>query len=835
MLQVGETMTQVRAGYRAIAQSERQPAIGASRVGPADPHEIISVSLRLRQRDDAPALDLAALGATPARQRRHLSREEFAEQQGAAPSDIDLVLAFAKAAALTVVETSVARRTVVLSGSVEQMNQAFGVDLQRYQTARTVYRGREGSVLIPDHLAPIVESVHGLDNRPVVSPLFRAAASPLTVTPLLPTQVAKFYDFPVISAAGQTIGILEFGGGFKPADIQNYFNNTVHLPVPTIVSVGVDGARNSPGAAADLEVILDIDVAAAVAPGAKIVVYFAPNSVQGFVDAITTAVHDSVNRPSVLSISWGGDEAGWGASAISSITKALQEAAAVGVSVFASSGDSGSNNPAQVLYPASDPWVTGCGGTTIDHVGGGAFTEVVWGGSGGGVSTVFGRPYWQNWAGIPASLNPPGHIGRGVPDIAGNADPSSGYLLIQNGNPVGPIGGTSAVAPLYAGLVALLNASLGEPVGYLNYNLYALAGPYVYRDIVTGNNGLYHSNPGWDACTGFGSVAGNALVTSLWGTGLPPALALSGGKLTMAWKGMERDDRIFTSTFNGTSWAPQQLVPNIGTSSGVALAVFNGKLYMAWKGMQADQGIWWSVFNGSSWAPEQLVPGVATSTGPRLAVSNGKLFMAWKGVEGDQRLFWSSFNGSSWAPQQVIAGVASSVGPALAVYNNVLVAAWKGMHGDQGIYYSTFNGSTWAAQKAIPNAGSSEGPSLAVFNGKLVAAWKGMLSDQRLWWSSFNGTSWAPQQMIPGVWSSVGPSICVMGANLYATWKGMLGDQRIWYSHFDGVTWAPQQIVPGVGTSTDLVVQEQAQDSAAVPVSAYRPASPNGADTQAPA
>ena len=830
MLQVGENSAQVRAGYRALAQSERHPAVGASRVGPADPKESISVSLRLRQRSDAPPLDLAALSAAPPGQRRHLTREEFAAQQGAAAADIDQVKAFAKSAGLKVVETSVGRRTVVLSGTVEQMNQAFAVDLQRYQTAHEVYRGREGSVHLPENLAQIVESVHGLDNRQVAAPLFRAAAAAQNGTPLLPTQVAKIYDFPAISAAGQSIGILEFGGGFKLADIQNYFNNTVHLPVPSVVSVSVDGALNTPGASADLEVILDIDVAAAVAPGAKIVVYFAPNSVQGFVDAITTAVHDTVNRPCVISISWGGNEAGWGASAINSITSALQEAAAVGVTVFASSGDSGSNNPAQVLYPACDPWVTGCGGTTIQNVSGSSFTEVAWGGSGGGISNAFARPYWQNWAAIPGSMNPPGHIGRGVPDIAGNADPGSGYLLIQNGKTVGPVGGTSAVAPLYAGLVALLNAALGEPVGYLNYNLYALAGPYVYRDIVTGNNGLYHSTPGWDACTGFGSLAGNALVTSLWGAGLPPALALSGGKLVMAWKGIERDDRVFYSSFNGANWAPQQQVPAIATSGGVALAVFNGKLYMAWKGGQADQGIWWSVFNGSSWAPQQLVAGLGTSTGPRLAVSNGKLVMAWKGVEGDQRLFWSSFNGTSWAPQQMMPNVASSVGPALAVYNNVLYASWKGMYGDQGIYYATFNGTAWAPQKSIANVGSSEGPSLAVFNGKLYAAWKGMLSDQRLWWSSFDGTTWAPQQMILGVASSVGPSICVMGSSLYATWKGALGDQRIWYSHFDGVKWAPQQIVPGAGTSTDLAVQ--AEEIAAP---AFRPAAPNGADTLAPA
>lgn len=799
----------VPSGYRAVPNSDKKPAVGAHKVGPANPKEVVSVSIRVRPQPGSAALDIAGLTASPHSERKHLSREDFAKMYGANQADMDAVTAFAQSNGLKVEETSTARRTVRVSGTVEQMSQAFQVELNHYQTPKETYRGREGSVHIPENLASIVESVHGLDNRTMAQPLFRLPAmdvvSPQNTSPLTPPTVAKLYDFPTNSAAGQTIGILEFGGGFKIADIQNYFTNVVHVPVPNIVTVGVDGVTNSPGQSADLEVVLDIDVAGSVAPGAKIVVYFAPNTLQGWLDAITTAIHDTTNRPSVLSISWAGNESGWG-SAIDTVSKALSEAAVVGVSIFVSSGDSGSESPAQVLYPSSDPWVTGCGGTTIENVSGTSFTQVVWGGSGGGISNHFPLPYWQTWAGIPTSVNPAGHIGRGVPDIAGNADPASGYPLILNGATTGAIGGTSAVAPLYAGMVAVLNASLGEPLGYLNYNLYAFAGPYIYRDVVSGSNGAYSAKQNWDACTGFGSIDGASMMTALQGIGLPPGLAdFTNGQMYMAWKGIERDDRIFYTEFNGTTWAPQQLIPNIATSSGVALALFNGKLYMAWKGMLADQGIYWSSFNGTTWAAQQLVSGVGTSTGPRLAVYNGKLYMAWKGLEGDQRLFWSSFNGTSWSPQQTIPGVASSVGPALAVYNGLLFAAWKGMYGDQGIYWSTYNGTTWAPQKLVPGVASSEGPSLAVYANRLYATWKGMLSDQSLWYSFFNGTNWAPQQQIPGVWSSIGPSICAYGNFLYMTWKGMLGDERIWYTYFNGTSWSPQQIVPGVGTSTDLV------------------------------
>lgn len=801
-------MADTPSGYRTLVNSGRQPATGARRTGSADPKEILSVSIRVRRRPGAPDLpDAAALSATPRSERKILSREEFAERLGASQTDINQVTSFARTQGMTVVESSIARRTVVVSGTVEQMNRAFAVDLGRYQTATGSYRGREGNINIPSGLGDLIENVFGLDNRPILRPHSQRAASSDATTPLTPPQVARLYDFPAGNANGQTIGILEFGGGYKPADIQDYFNNIVHLPMPTLVSIGVDGGSNQPGSAADTEVALDIDVAGSVATGAKLAVYFAPNTVQGFVDAITTAIHDTTNRPSVLSISWGGPEAGWG-SAINSISTALQEAAALGIAVLASSGDSGAGMPpnAMVEYPASDPWVAGCGGTTMENVNGTSFHQTAWSGSGGGVSGSFPLPYWQTWAGIPSSANPGGKSGRGVPDIAGNADPTSGYMLILNGAPNGPWGGTSAVAPLYAGLVALLNAGLGEPIGYLNYNIYALAGPSVYNDITSGSNGAYKASTGWDACTGFGSIVGSAMATALQGIGLPPALAIFNGKLYMAWKGIECDDRIFWSVFNGLSWTPQQTVPGIGSGSGVSLAVFNNQLYMAWRGLGADQRIFWSSFNGIQWSAQQVAPGLGTSTGPRIAAFKNALYMAWKGAEGDQRLFWSSFNGSNWMPQQQIAGAASSVGPSLAVFNNSLLASWKGQYGDQSLWFSSFDGSNWTSQKQIPGTASSEGPSLTIFKNALWAAWKGEFSDQRLFTSSFNGANWAGQQPIPGVASSIGPSIAVLGDSLFAVWKGALGDERVWFSSFNGSNWTPQQSVPGVGTSTDLAV-----------------------------
>jgi hypothetical protein len=817
-------MPEIPAGYHRLEKSERHSAPGARRLGPADPAEILTVSIRVRRRPDAaPMPDPAVLAATPIGQRQYLSREEFAQRYGADPKDLAQVADFARSHGLKVAETSIPRRMVVASGTVAQMNSAFGVDLGTYQSPTQTYRGREGYLSVPSNLANIVEGVFGLDNRQMARPLIAkapaAAGGPQATVTLTPPIVAGLYGFPNSpNAAGQTIGLLEFGGGYLTSDIAAYFSN-LKLTAPTIVSVSVDGATNSPGSSGSDEVTLDIDVAGSVAQGARLAVYFAPWTEQGWVDIVTTAIHDATNKPSVLSISWGWPEfetisgLTWSNAVISAVSETFQDAATLGVSIFVASGDSGSgcgvaDGKAHVLYPASDPGVTACGGTSISNVSGSSFTQSTWTPTGGGISDFFPLPYWQNFANIPVSVND-GHKGRGIPDVAGNADPNSGYLVVLDGVTGIGFGGTSAVAPMYAGLVALLEAALGEPLGYLNPNIYAFSGPYVYVDVNDGASNAsggapgYTSGPGWNACTGFGSIVGDAMEEALTGVGLPPAIAEFNGSLCLAYKSVEFDERIFSASFNGTAWTPPQQVSSVGTSSGVSLAVFNGKLYMAWKGMQADQAIYWSVFDGTSWAAQQQTPGFGTSTGPSLAVFNNALYMAWKGIQGDQRVFWSSFNGV-WANQQAVPGIGTSVGPSLAVFNGRLYMAWKGEFGDQRLFYSNFDGTSWTSQQLIPGT-SSEGVSLAVFTNALYAAWKGVVGVQNISWSSFNGSVWVPAGSLAGSGSSVGPSIAVFNSRLYMVWKGPSGDERIFYSSFNGTAWAPQQVVPGVGTSPDLV------------------------------
>ena len=416
------------------------------------------------------------------------------------------------------------------------------------------HRYRSGGLSVPAEVAGIVTAVLGLDDRPQARPHFRllrartvapetvapetvapegtvAPESKPTAKPLTAPQVASFYDFPAnTDGTGQTIAIIELGGGYTQSDLDTYFSG-LGLATPSVTAVGVDGGSNSPGQQADGEVELDIQVAGAVAPGAAQVVYFAPNTDQGFVDAISQAIH-ATPTPIVVSISWGGPENSWSAQSRNAMDSAIADGAVLGVTVTVAAGDNGSSddpnnaNSVNVDFPAASPNALACGGTRlIGDVSTYTITsEVVWneqanneGAGGGGVSTVFPLPPWQANAGVPASAAG-GATGRGVPDVAGNADPTTGYLVIVDGKQQ-PIGGTSAVAPLWAGLIARLAQATKKKFGLLHPLIYAGITPGTttpgFNDIVEGDNGAYKAGPGWDACTGLGSPNGTALLTRL--------------------------------------------------------------------------------------------------------------------------------------------------------------------------------------------------------------------------------------------------------------------------------------------------------------------------------
>jgi kumamolisin len=420
------------------------------------------------------------------------------------------------------------RRAVTLRGAVKAVAEAFGAqELQLYEhPAGVQYRGRQGPLTVPSKLGDVITGVFGIDERPQArAHLRRSAAAAESYTP---PEVAAAYNFPSgTDGSGQAAGILELGGGFSQTDIDAYFKG-LGLTAPSVSAVSVDGGKNSPGTDpnSDGEVMLDIEVLGSIAPGAKIFVYFAPNTDQGFIDALSTAVHDTTNKPSVVSISWGGPEDSWTEQARTQMEQILTEAAAVGVSVTVASGDNGSTDgetdgKQHVDFPASAPHALGCGGTTLRIEDAKIASETVWnelpshGAGGGGISIEFAVPSYQSAIKMPNNVDTD-RPGRGVPDVAGDADPETGYKVLVDGNEQ-TFGGTSAVAPLWAGLIVLLNASLGKPVGFLQPQIYAASAASGFHDITQGNNVAYQAGPGWDACTGNGSPDGAALLRTLGG------------------------------------------------------------------------------------------------------------------------------------------------------------------------------------------------------------------------------------------------------------------------------------------------------------------------------
>ena len=417
----------------AFSEAAIPPAVQAHSVAANGDHasgDPVTVSVIVKRKAPLDPAQLAGEG-------RHLTREEYGKAHGADPASIEVVKAFAAEFNLTVDQqpnTDPYYRTFHLTGAQADMEKAFGVVLKEQDTAQGKLRVREGVICLPEELAAHVVAVLGLDNRPQSKPHCRAAKPHAGNTSYTPVQVAQLYNFPAgAKATGQTIGIIELGGGYRPADITAYFKTLNQTP-PAVSSVSVDKGKNKPGNAngADGEVMLDIEVSAAVAPGAKIVVYFAPNTDQGFIDAISTAVHDTANKPSVISISWGGPESTWTTQSLNALDSACQTAAALGVTITVASGDNGSNdgvsdNANHVDFPASSPHVLACGGTKLVGSGTSISSELVWnelaaneGATGGGVSAFFALPTWQANAKVPKPTASGG--GRGVPDVAGDAD-----------------------------------------------------------------------------------------------------------------------------------------------------------------------------------------------------------------------------------------------------------------------------------------------------------------------------------------------------------------------------------------------------------------------------
>ncbi len=517
-----------------LSGSSRDAVTGAQPLGDVDPGERVAFTVLVRRR--------AALPSELVEGPDTVSTAELADRFGADPADAERVRAAFTAAGVTVSQAHHGSRRLFCHGPAEAVTSLFGTQLTRVRGTSPTgdpveHRARSGELAVPAALDGVVVAVLGLDTRPQVRPYVRAHAAAAEPTGFPVPGLATVYDFPDTDGAGRIAAVVEFGGGYGQDDLDAFFGGLA-IPTPKITAVGVDGAQNVAGRAptgADPEVLLDVEVLGALAPKAELLVYFAPNTDQGFVNAITTAIH-ATPSPAVLSISWGMSEDQWTAQTRQALDSAFADAAALGVTVCAAAGDTGSQDcdtsgGQHVDFPASSQYVLACGGTSLT-VGpdGHVLTETVWNdgdattaATGGGVSDVVALPAWQRRAGVPPRAGAT-TTGRGVPDVAAVADPATGYRVRVDGKDT-VLGGTSAVAPLWAALICRLTQSLGRPLGLINPLIYAANAAACFRDVTGGGNGAYQATTGWDPCAGIGVPHGTALLAALGATAAAPAAA----------------------------------------------------------------------------------------------------------------------------------------------------------------------------------------------------------------------------------------------------------------------------------------------------------------------
>jgi kumamolisin len=512
-----------------LSGSERGALPDAQPAGSLSATEVIQVTVVTRRMAELPQ----TAAGTPAR----ISRDELRRSYGSDPADHALIaeILASLGTGIEVVDSDPGARLMTIAGTAAALAAAFGTSLSQVTSTgpfgAVTHRYRVGSLSVPTELDGIVVAVLGLDDRPQArTQIRRPAADSTTAVSYTPPQVATAYQYPDgTDGTGQHVGIIELGGGFSDTDLDTYFSGLGITP-PTVTAVGVAGGSNVAGqdpSGADGEVLLDIEVTGSVAPGATQVVYFAPNTDAGFIAAVTAAAQ-ATPAPTAISISWGQSEDSWTAQARTSLDDAIADAVSVGATVLVAAGDNGSSdgvsgNTPHADFPASSPHALACGGTSLRLDTTGAISsETVWndgssgGSGGGGVSDVFALPSWQATAGVPDLAS--GSTGRGTPDVAGNADPDTGYQVLVDGQSE-VIGGTSAVAPLWAALICRLAQSAGRSFGLVQEILYAGVTPGQpvawLHDITSGTNGAYSAGPGWDACSGLGTPDGPALLTQV--------------------------------------------------------------------------------------------------------------------------------------------------------------------------------------------------------------------------------------------------------------------------------------------------------------------------------
>lgn len=543
-----------------LLYTDRQAPQGVLK-GDVDPNAQMDISVYLKSKASDLQLERHVARMTLGRA-QPLSQAEFGARFGSEQSSLDNLTRFAQENSLTIKSSDLTSGRVELTGSTADMQKAFGVKLSHYEhSSGAIFRGRQGMISVPTYLAHDVDGVYGLDDRVQAHSRIARLTDADIAAGALPEgvvgddatgggkgkgtrpkatrsytarEVAQIYNFPLqYTGKGVTVAVPELGGGFDPKDNEVHFKS-IGQKNPDVEVVTMDGAKNAPDGAngAQGEVHLDSQVIGGVAPDAKQRLIFSANSDRGFIDSINRSTfHVEGETPAdSISISWGGPEDTWTKQGLRGMNQEFKKAVAQGKRIYAAAGDDGAmdGSPSktyQVDFPASSIWVTGLGGTSLigNPATGTITSETIWnrgrGAGGGGISEQFPVPDYQKGLKLPKNANGRGP-GRGVPDWAFNSDPGTGYRMRAGGEDQ-ITGGTSAAAPLAAGLDALVTEALrgsGKqmPTPFNNY-IYGLAltNPSVYNDITKGDNKGYPAGVGWDAASGLGSVNGTEFLKAI--------------------------------------------------------------------------------------------------------------------------------------------------------------------------------------------------------------------------------------------------------------------------------------------------------------------------------
>ena len=523
---------------RVVLQSQVVPLVQQAHVlSAADANQQLnlSIGLRLRNSDQLDSLLSALYDPQSSQYHQYLTSDQFNALFAPTSDDAQQVVTFLQSQGLTV--TGVASNNVLIdaSGTVAQVQQAFGTQINNYQVGSHSFYANVTPPSLPSAISALVASVGGLDDSVQYAPLYQRslATHPAATSSYAPKDLTGAYDANPLQSAGilgdhQTVALFELDG-FVQSDVSQYLQ-TYNLGTPNISTVQVDGFNGAAGQGA-IEVELDMDVLAAMAPHANQIVYEGPNTTQGINDTYNKIVTD--NKAQIVSISWGLCETSSGAPELQTLDSIFKQGAAQGMTFVAAAGDSGaydcSDSNLAVDSPASDPYVTGVGGTSLTLNSGAYGSESVWSnpsqtvrspkgaGGGGGISNTFKQPSWQSGPGVQNSYS---NGNREVPDVSANADPGNGYAVYCTVTNAGcsaagwlTVGGTSAAAPLWAGSMALINQYLQAQgkarVGFANPTLYSLANAQqsnpAFHDVTTGNNLFYPATANYDLASGLGS------------------------------------------------------------------------------------------------------------------------------------------------------------------------------------------------------------------------------------------------------------------------------------------------------------------------------------------